>query len=382
MTQTVDVLVVGGGPAGSAAAITAAEQVPDVLVVDRFDGTAFKIGEGLPPVANRVLASIGISREALLPFHNPSWGTRAAWGHADIQDRDHLGDPDGHGWVLDRRRFDQQMQERARLAGAQTLTRVRITSARREGRRWLLRAEGPSGPLQVDAAAVVDASGRARAFARLLGIPVVRRDHLTAFLVRMHAGETDVESRILVEATRDGWWYTVRLPHRERLFVFLTDPGTKAAALAHDPAGFARLLGATSHVSALVPPGPLPNPLPHRAESSRMERFAGPSWLAAGDAAATLDPLSSQGILHAIHTGSMAGRAAAGLPNDPGLGTSYSDTLEELDRAYLENRSRFYAAETRWSSAPFWASRSALAKDSRQQHREEDSVQRRLSHAR
>jgi hypothetical protein len=53
-------------------------------------------------------------------------------------------------------------------------------------------------------------------------------------------------------------------------------------------------------------------PQPTDARSSRLERFHGEGWLAAGDAAIAFDPLSSQGILSALYSGLKSGQAVVG----------------------------------------------------------------------
>ena len=46
------------------------------------------------------------------------------------------------------------------------------------------------------------------------------------------------------------------------------------------------------------------------AHSARLQPLAGPAWFAAGDAACSFDPLSSQGLLNALYSGLAAAEAA------------------------------------------------------------------------
>jgi flavin-dependent dehydrogenase len=98
------------------------------------------------------------------------------------------------------------------------------------------------------------------------------------------------------------------------------------------------------------------------AGSARLDRFVGDGWIAAGDAALSFDPLSSQGILTALYTGMRAGQALhAHLAGDETALAPYADRLEEIHRAYEQNRTVFYGFEQRWAQAPFWRRRHLVA---------------------
>jgi flavin-dependent dehydrogenase len=80
--------------------------------------------------------------------------------------------------------------------------------------------------------------------------------------------------------------------------------------------------------------------------------------VAAGDAAVSFDPLSSQGIMTAMYTGMRAGQAlAAHLDGDAGALDAYAARVDEVYAAYLRGRLEVYAYETRWPDRPFWVRR-------------------------
>jgi flavin-dependent dehydrogenase len=81
-----------------------------------------------------------------------------------------------------------------------------------------------------------------------------------------------------------------------------------------------------------------------------------------GDAALSLDPLSSQGLLNAITTGLACGRAVhAGLAGDSEAMSGYVNGLASVYAQYLENRTTYYALEGRWVGRPFWRRRSRVS---------------------
>ena len=94
------------------------------------------------------------------------------------------------------------------------------------------------------------------------------------------------------------------------------------------------------------------------ARSSLLTKPTGDGWIAAGDAAAAYDPLSSHGIGSALADGRNAARAvAATLDGDPASFTTYRDRHLAGYTHYLCTRHAYYADEQRWPTAPFWSRR-------------------------
>jgi flavin-dependent dehydrogenase len=97
-----------------------------------------------------------------------------------------------------------------------------------------------------------------------------------------------------------------------------------------------------------------------QAESSFLDRVAGDAWLAAGDAAASFDPLSAQGITSAVNSGlDAASAAAAWLSGDRKAALAYADRVRRSYAEYLTHRSVYYRIERRWLNGEFWKSRHA-----------------------
>ncbi|MCY1030783.1 hypothetical protein OV207_04890 [Corallococcus sp. BB11-1] len=84
----------------------------------------------------------------------------------------------------------------------------------------------------------------------------------------------------------------------------------------------------------------------------------GDGWLAAGDAALSFDPLSSQGLFNALFTGLAAAEATdRALSGDPSATSDYAGTLADIDAAYRRNLAAWYALERRWPEQEFWRRR-------------------------
>jgi flavin-dependent dehydrogenase len=80
--------------------------------------------------------------------------------------------------------------------------------------------------------------------------------------------------------------------------------------------------------------------------------------VAAGDAAAAFDPLSSQGVLMALRTGKLASFVALDhLLGRADSSPRYDALLRREYEGYQATRRSFYREEQRWPDAPFWARR-------------------------
>jgi len=115
MSDTFDIIVVGGGPAGSAAALHACRRQAGVLLIERRSEMAPGGRTGwLGPAAVDLLGSLGVEpqRVGATPFqglHLHAWNFRE---HAFVDDADL------HGWFVERARLDAGLREAARQAGA------------------------------------------------------------------------------------------------------------------------------------------------------------------------------------------------------------------------------------------------------------------------
>jgi flavin-dependent dehydrogenase len=82
--------------------------------------------------------------------------------------------------------------------------------------------------------------------------------------------------------------------------------------------------------------------------------------VAVGDAAASYDPLSGQGVIRALQTGLSAAVAVmAAQDGRVHALDDYADGVAEDFRQYLRLRQEYYRAEQRWPASTFWRRRHA-----------------------
>ncbi|MEZ4434653.1 MAG: tryptophan 7-halogenase [bacterium] len=336
-------LVVGAGPAGAAVVLGwLAAGRPPPLWVDPGPAGPPPVGEALPPDVPPLLAALGAS-DALAEAR-PARGVVSIWGSPEPAYADFLLAGTGGGRVVDRPRFDRALRASARRAGA-TLTidpLVGLAARPGGGFDWRL-ASGASGV----AAQVVDASGRAAAAARRLGICRHRVDRLVATLARLPlVGQVD---RVHIEAGTDHWWYLGPLPGGEAVVAVFAD-----ADLAdwRDRDRWRAGLAATGMVGGLVDAGADFELRVVSAGSGALDAAAVPGFVAVGDAACAFDPLSSAGIGKALASARRALPVLLGARD----AADYSDAEALGFERYLDQRRAFYA-EVRRFDHPFWRRR-------------------------
>ena len=386
MTPTsFDVAIVGGGPGGSATALSLRAHAPSLSVVlieaSRYE--APRIGETLPPPVRPILEHLGVWETFQSQRHREVHGTTAAWGSAALLDNDFIYMPASTGWHLDRAAFDSMLASEAHRQGATLILNTRVRDAKRAGNEWRLNL---STGRTLTARFIVDATGGTAALARRCGARFLEADCLVGIAGLFECSNSD--PRTLVEPFEDGWWYTAGLPDGGRLIACMTDADLARRMRLHEVKEWRRKLAAMPNVGAMArqsklsgvpsPRSPtaqrcedgkravrlarLSNPLVVRSSSSRrLEPAAGEHWLAIGDSASRFDPLSSQGIVKALRSGIFASYAIGDLltrDDDSGLDRYRRYVLEEF-RSYAEVRTKYYREEQRWPASEFWRRRHA-----------------------
>ncbi len=133
--------------------------------------------------------------------------------------------------------------------------------------------------------------------------------------------------------------------------MFLTDSDLPAARDVRAPGPFRTRLGQTRHVGPLCAARGYDRLRVAAADTGRLDVVCGDGWLAAGDAAASFDPISSQGIMSAMQFGQRVAEAVL-----HGTSIAYAAAIDALYERYSGWWS-VYAQERRWPDAPFWARR-------------------------
>ncbi|MFG2978508.1 tryptophan 7-halogenase [Streptomyces sp. NPDC048331] len=341
-----DLVVVGGGPAGAAVAWEAA--AAGARVVLAHDGRApwQPVGQQLAPAARAVLRRMGVDGRAAA-LARPVHGARSVWADPSaVDEASMLFNPYGPPWAVDRRVLDGLLRMAAREAGVRVV-RARARAERAGGGGWRV-AGLDDGPVPVPV--VVDSTGASSAVSR--GRLARRRaDRLRCTVWRIPAAEAGPQPWSLVEAVPYGWWYTAPGPA----------PGGDLTVLQVQGAGGRAPCVPPPHTAArLRCPGPLPRPAAERvATVGRAAPPWAPGLVAAGDAALSVDPLSSSGLRHALELARPAAHAALGLVDgDEAAAAGYAELVAGAFARHLAERRAHHTAAAHYGREPFWRHRS------------------------
>lgn len=369
MAAAFDVAIVGGGPAGAAAALELARGGCRVTLLEAGPAQRpGRCGELLSGKALFALDALGVASWLQRSRQIECHGVEASWGIPGLVFTSAICNPFGGGYFINRGAFEHMLLAKARRLGVHVQYNVRLHSVERARSGFTLglrptargKRRARALPTSVEARYVVDASGQARALTRRLGVRAVRFDRQIALVAWLNAAPctTPLPASLLLEACEAGWWYTAPVPSSapggSAVSAFVCDPLCAGAtspeqrwqaqllALSHTPL---RLAGYRIRRFEVVVAG-----------TSKLERVSGPDWIALGDAALTFDPLSSRGLHEALSSGLQFARAfSAG-------GISAEDYQSQCDLEFETYRATlrwFHEREERWPHSAFWRTRHA-----------------------
>ncbi len=346
-----DVVVAGGGPAGAVTALDLSRRGFRVVLIEQSAYEKDRVGETLPPQIRSPLMELGVWERFLSTERLESYGIRTAWETPAARHRDFLNNPYGCGWHVDRAGFDAMLADAAADAGAELLMSAHVKSCTMaDGQCQLDVAHGKSNRT-FSGRVLVDATGRKGLLASRLGAQADVADRLIGAVAFCELPEP--AQWTLIEAVEDGWWYSAPLPGGRMVFAYMTDSDLWNADCWQELAKEAPMTFERAGSREINPPSMITS-----AGSLVRRPAVGANWIAAGDAAFAFDPLSGQGVLKSIESGTRCAAAiAAYLAGNTDTFKSYDSWVEETYEGYLSVRRQFYTAVTRWPNSKFWKRR-------------------------
>jgi 2-polyprenyl-6-methoxyphenol hydroxylase-like FAD-dependent oxidoreductase len=310
---TFEVVVLGGGPAGCAAATLLARRSHRVALVTPDTPPAAPLAESIPPSTRRIVEELGFLEAVRSAGLHPNRGNTVWW--ASAEPRVESFPDDRIGVHTDRRRLEEALLSAAEASGVAVYRGTTARDAVESEDGWAVRAvRGDGAELHLHAAWVVDATGRHGLLARREGREPDRSTTTTALVRRWRrpgGWPQELGGHTLIESYADGWAWSVPLGHDVRCFTVMVDHGalegndvgvTLERELARVPNLAALLRGAEPAGAAWACPASL----------YTAPRFAREGLVLAGDAASFIDPLSSFGVKKALSSGWLAGIPRAG----------------------------------------------------------------------
>lgn len=344
-----DVVIVGGGPAGSTAASLLAAQGADVLVLERDAFPRFRIGESLLPIDLPIFERLGFRpttdeyvRKAGAIFHDDTNGNRTTFRFAEGLP----GTPD-HAWQVERAVFDDTLLRLASGAGARVEHGVHVEHVDLE-HPDRVRLDTSAGP--IEARYLLDATGpRALTGKQKQAIDPIRGFGIAAVFAHWAPIADDIfeeltvarEGHIGVLIEEFGWGWVIPLAGKRLSVGFVTKNKDVGPDL------YWKTVEQSSYVKPLVR-GATPSEPRMVGNFSFINRLpSGARYHCIGDAAAFLDPVFSSGVslgmLGAELAADLLGPAlAAGEEGDPDLMTGTQARMKHAYESFGSLIHRFY----------------------------------------
>jgi flavin-dependent dehydrogenase len=345
--ESYDVIIIGGGPAGSCSGAILGEYGHRVLIIEREKFPRFHIGESLIPFTFQPLERIGMIpkmrasafvKKYSVTFVQPDGRRSQPFYFFNRYDRATIA----QSWQVLRSEFDQLLLDNAREKGAEVREETTVKRLLMEGDRVVgVEVTDKSGrTYEVRARITLDCSGKEAFTSNLNGWrmrdPYLNKIAVWTYYKDSKRGEGIDEGDTTVAYVPDKGWFWHIPQHRGMTSVgvvaegkYLTRDGVK------DPkAIFHREVEQNLWIKDRLSVGQSTGDYYITSEYSRHSRYcAAPGLLLVGDALAFLDPVFSSGVMLALKSGQLAGEAVhAGLVDgdlSPERFTDYGATIRQ-----------------------------------------------------
>jgi FAD-dependent halogenase len=366
-----DVIVIGGGPAGSTAAGFLAQAGFQVVLFEKERFPRYHIGESLLSATLPILAALGVmpAIEAAGFVRKPGgtfvWGRQAEpWSFFFREDPG--GQP--YAYHVVRSQFDHILLRHAAALGVDVREAHRVQEISYDACARAVALDEGGTRVEVEASYVVDASGqqavlggrdRLRAFN-----PFFKNLAVFGYFEEAERLDGPVAGNILSAAFADGWFWFIPLHDGTTSIGAVIDAHRFAGAAGGDPAAlYLRLIEACPPVARRLRNARLVSPVRIIRDYSYCSRcFHGPGYLLAGDAACFIDPVFSTGVHLACLAGYLAAQTLAAVLQ----GQAEATAFEEYDSRYRSAFERylnflyFFYDHHSDPSSYFWTARKIL----------------------
>ncbi len=349
-----DVIVIGGGPAGSTAATLLARKGFSVLLLERERFPRFQIGESLLPYNNDLFARLGVAEKLQLGDFFPKYGAQFVTGDGKIEYTfrfDRTLPPEYHSsFQVKRAEFDEMLLRNASTSGVDVREQTSVVSVDlsdpsraavetstgdRHEARFVLDASGHGAVLghRIGEKTDVDSLKKVAFFAHYRGVPRAEG---------RNAGNT------VIVVLQDAWFWMIPVD-KELMSVGLVVDRDHVRTCGLEPEELLnQTIAATPWVAErMLNAERVTQVYARRDFSYRMKRIVGQNYALIGDAAGFLDPIFSTGVFIAMKSADIASTAVEARLRKGGMRLlkRYERDMSNALERYFQFISNFYRRE-------------------------------------
>ena len=387
--ESCDVVVIGGGPGGSATATLLADDGFNVVLLERAHFPREHVGESLLPASLPVLEELGVLPAIEAAGFTTKRGATMVWG-SDTEPWSWYFSDSKRGALTSfqvvRSEFDHLLLKNASEHGVEVREGHQVLEVEFEGRkasgvRFQVVGNGESagdgqsesGEGRIGTRFVVDASGQSALLSRKLELQQWDSFFQNLAVYSYYKGarllEPPNDGNIFIESFEHGWLWMIPLHTGVVSVGAVVDRETGQEGL--------RAQGAAEFLAAQIAQAPYM--ADHLAEATRVEEprvvrdwsytssaFAGEGYVLVGDAACFVDPLFSSGVHLALQASRLAATYVRSTLNDPALTAQAAEsyrTLYERQYRHFHATAQLFYATNRSSEGYFWEARRILGED-------------------
>ncbi len=312
--QDFDVVIIGGGPAGSTAGAYLARAGMQTLIVEKERFPRFHIGESVMPVSNAILRETGVWDKVDRAGFVPKYGAEFHVANKSVLPK-HVEFAKGlipgldYTFQAERAEFDRILLDHAAELGSEVRQETKVTAVRSiggDGYEVTLQPTAGGAAATVRCAYLVDASGRDALFAKPIKTAPANPDLAKRVAVYAHFANVKrppgkAGGNIVIIRNADGWaWFIPLSGDRVSVGVVITTAAMRAARLKPE-ALFWKVVAGSSKLTRALAEAETISPFRVTADYNyRARKFAAPRMLLVGDAACFLDPMFSTGVFIAL----------------------------------------------------------------------------------